>query len=293
MRPRRFLPSLSLLLAFEAVVRTGSVTQAARELSITQSTVSRLIQNLESQLGTALFVRQHKRLIPTDAALTYQRDITRALDMVQRASMAQIAQTGGGSLSLAVLPTFGTRWLAPRLSNFFDQHPGVSVNLATRVQRFSFDTEQFDAVIFFGTDDWFAARHIKLFDEQLTACAAPDFLAQHPITSPADMENLPLLRLETRLTAWDAWFAGQGAEPPRNSGMLMDQFSMMIQTAIAGLGVALLPDYLAHAEIAEGRLAPVLRPSVPGTGAYWLAWPEAKHNHPPLTAFRDWIAAQP
>ena len=289
LRQRRYIPSLSLLLAFEAVVRHQSVTAAAAELNLTQSTVSRLVQNLEQQLGCALFLRQRKRLIPTEAARSYSRELSRAIDLIQRASMTLIANPTGGNLSLAVLPTWGTRWLAPRLNLFFEAHPGVSVNFATRVQRFSFGQEAFDAVIFFGEPDWPGARHMKLFDEHLTACAAPDFLRRHPVATAADMAGLPLLQLETRLTAWHDWFAGQGAPVPRVSGMMLDQFSMMIQAAIAGLGVALLPDYLAQIEIEEGRLAPVLRRGVPGAGSYWLAWPEEKTDDGPLMAFRDWL----
>jgi DNA-binding transcriptional LysR family regulator len=290
MRTRRFIPSISQLLAFEAVVRHQSVTIAAREMNLTQSTVTRLLQNLEGQVGQTLFIRERKRLVPTDAAKAYCLDISNALNVIQRASMGLMSNPDGGSLSLAVLPTFGTRWLAPRLAPFLQANPGITVNLATRVQRFSFDAESFDAVIFFGQANWLRANHMKLFDEHLTACASPDFLRRHPIESAAQVANLPLLQLETRPTAWSAWFEGQDATPPAKSGMLMDQFSMMIQAAISGLGIALLPDYLAWAEIAEGRLLPVLQPSVPGAGSYWLAWPDAKDRYGPLRAFRNWMA---
>lgn len=293
MRQRRFLPNLSLLMAFDAVMRNGSVTAAAQDLALTQSTVSRLIQTLETQLGQPLFIRHRKRLVPTEAALRYGRDISGALDLIQRASMSLIANPDGGTLDLAVLPTFATRWLAPRLPGFLSANPGISVNLATRFRAFSFDAEPYDAVIYFGRDDWPGAVHVKLFDETLTACAAPDFLHRHPIRDAGDMRDLVLLQLETRLSAWAAWFAGQGVRAaPIVNGMLMDQFSMMIQAAISGLGVALLPDYLARIEIAEGRLQPILRSAVPGTGAYWLAWPQAKSGRKPIEAFRSWIATQ-
>lgn len=285
---RRFLPSLSQLLAFEAVVRHGSVTQAARELDLTQSTVSRLVQNLETQLGRELFVRRGKKLLPTETAETYFRNVSHALSLIHRASMGVVANPQGGILSLATLPTFGTRWLGPKLGDFLTANPGVTVNLATRVQRFDFDTEPFDAVIFFGEPDWPKASHMKLFDERLTACASADFLAHHPIHDSSDLAGLPLLQLETRPTAWPVWFRSQGSFVPATTGMLMDQFSMMIQAAISGLGIALLPDYLAQAEIAEGRLLPVLKRAVPGTGSYWLAWPEVGNRNGPLRAFTQW-----
>ena len=293
LRQRRFLPNLSLLLAFDAVMRAGSVTGAAQELGLTQSTVSRLIQSLEAQLGLALFIRHKKRLIPTEAAGRYFRDISGALEIIQRASTSLIANPDGGTLDLAVLPTFATRWLAPRLPQFLSDHPGISINLTTRFRKFTFDAEPFDAVIYFGADDWPGAEYLKLFDERLTACAAPDFLAARTVADAADLAGAVLLQLQTRPGAWSDWFAGQNApRPAGTSGMMMDQFSMMIQAAISGLGVALLPDYLAQIEISEGRLCPILRPAVPGRGAYWLAWPERKAGLKPLEAFRAWLAEQ-
>ncbi|WP_108263194.1 LysR family transcriptional regulator [Mangrovicoccus ximenensis] len=292
MRPRRFLPSIRLLLALDAVVRHGSVTAAAAELNLTQSTVSRLILALEEQLGKDLFTRERRRLIPNAAAVSYQRDIARALDMVQRASMSVVANPKGGTLSLAVLPTFATRWLGPRLGQFFTEHPGIAVNISTRIGHFDFASEVFDASIYYGQGDWEGTYRLKLLDERVTACVSPEFAAAHPLRSLGDIGDLPMLHLESRPTVWADWFAGQGGEPSGSGGMLMDQFSMMIQAAISGLGVALLPDYLAQIEISEGRLVPVLRPAVPVRGAYWLVWPKEKDSEAPLQAFRNWIEKQ-
>lgn len=289
MRPRRFLPSLKLLLAFEAVARHGSVTRAAADLNLTQSTVSRLVASLEEQLGKELFVRRNRRLTPNAAALAYQRDVTRALDMIQRASMGLVANPDGGTLSLAVLPTFATRWLGPRLSDFLNAYPGVSLNMSTRIGRVDFAAEAFDAAIYFGDGDWPGVRHLKLMDERVTACVSPAFRDAHRLESLEDLASLPKLHLETRPSVWEDWFRAQGGAPASVAGMLMDQFSMVIQAAISGLGVALLPDYLARIEISEGRLVPVLAQAVAVRGAYWLVWPEEKDAFAPLAAFRSWL----
>jgi len=291
-RPRRFLPSISLLAAFEAVLKSGSTAAAARELHLSQGAVSRLVQNLEKQLGCALFVRRRRRLIPTDAACEYGRDIAKALELIQRSSMELVANPHGGVLSLAILPAFGTRWLAPRLGRFLADSPGVTINLATRLRRFDIEAEGFDAAIHFGEREWPGADHLKILDERLTACAAPQFLAEHRIRSPGDLAGLQLFQLETRPSAWAAWFAGQGAQPVPAQGMLFDQFAPMIQAAISGLGVALLPDYLARMELEEGRLRPVFKPSIAGSGFYWLAWPQTRADYPPLFAFRNWLKTE-
>lgn len=292
MRPRRFLPSTRLLLAFDAVMRQGSVTAAAAELDLTQSAVSRLILALEEQLGKELFTRARRRLVPNATALSYHRNVARALDIVQRASMSVVANPEGGTLTLAVLPTFATRWLGPRLGDFLTRTPGVAVNLSTRIGRFDFADEAFDAAIFYGQPDWPGARHLKLFDERVTACVSQGFANQYGLQTLPDLEAAPKLHLESRPTVWADWFEGQGAPAPGLDGMLMDQFSMMIQAAISGLGVALLPDYLAQTEISEGRLKPVFQQAVPVRGAYWLAWPEEKSQDAPLHAFREWLLRQ-
>ena len=289
-RSRRFLPSLNLLSAFEAVLRTGSTAVAARELHLTQSTVSRSVQNLEAQLGRTLFVRHRRRLIPTPAAREYCGEITRALDLIKRSSMKLVSNPGGGVLSLATLPTLGTRWLAPRLSSFQLTYPGITVNFSTRLRRIDFASENFDAAIYFESDDLPRDGRMKLFDEQITACCACSFRNTHPITDIEDLKDLPLMQIETRTGAWDEWFRAQGTTPASVRGMMFDQFAPMIQAAIAGLGIALLPDYLAQPEIEGGRLVVLFQKAVPGTGAYWLAWPHDRANYPPLEAFRSWLS---
>lgn len=303
MRPRRFLPNLSLLLAFDAVMREGSVTAAAAELSLTQSTVSRLIQSLEAQLGVTLFLREKKRLRPSDAARRYAPQIAQALDQIQNASMGLVVNPDGGIIELSVLPTFATRWLAPRLPQFLASHPGITLNMSTRLRPVPFEQSGSDMMIYFGDGSWPGAGHQKIFDEKLTACASAALLGAQPIRTLDQLGGHTLLHMASRPDAWRAWAQGQsrsqsagqsagGAGLPATVAMQVDQFSLMIQAAVSGLGIALLPDYLAQAEIAEGRLVPILRQAVAGHGAYWLAWPEHLSRAQPLVAFRKWISQQ-
>lgn len=290
---RRFLPSLALLRAFEAVLRTGSTTAAAEELGMSQGAVSRHVQSLETQLGTPLFLRERRRLVPTQAARDYGRSVGRALELIGRASMELAANPGGGTLSLAILPTLGTRWLAPRLPAFLSAHPGVTLNLATRLRPVDFEAEGFDAAIHFGTRDRADCDYLDLGAEPLVAACSPAFLAAHPLAGPRDLLELPLLQLETRPRAWERWFAHHGVECAAPQGMIFDQFATMTQAAIAGVGVALLPEFLADAEFADGRLTRAWGAAVPGRGRYWLVWPRARAGYPPLRALRDWLAGQP
>ena len=289
---RRYLPSISLLQAFEAVIRCGSTAAAARELDLTQGTVSRLVQNLETQLGTPLFLRQRKRLHPTEAATAYAEEVRRAMDIIGRASLRMAASPGGGTLSLAILPTFGTHWLAPRLPGFLKLNPGITINLATRLRAFDFEAEGFDAAIHFGTQTWTRAGHLELFAERVIAVCAADFLAKHPVARAGDLLSLPLLQLETRPQAWQVWLAHHGAAGTAPRGMVFDQFATMMQAAIHGIGVALLPAFLAGPALADATLVPAYGGEVPGAGSYHVVWPEGRGDYAPLQRFRDWISAE-
>ena len=122
--PRRFLPSISALLAFEAVARLGSATQAAQELSLTQSAVSRQLKTLEAQLGVPLLTRKGRQLGLTEAGRSYVGQVRDVLQRLAQASALARTQPAGGTLNLAILPAFGMHWLAPRLRDFATIAPG-------------------------------------------------------------------------------------------------------------------------------------------------------------------------
>ncbi len=130
---RRLVPSLSALQAFEAAARHGSFTRAAEELDLTQGAVSRQVAMLEDALGVPLFERVRQRVNLTPAGAGYAVDVREALSRLAAATLSTMTARGaGGVLALAILPTFGTRWLIPRLPRFFARHPDVTINFATQ-----------------------------------------------------------------------------------------------------------------------------------------------------------------
>jgi DNA-binding transcriptional LysR family regulator len=291
--PRRFLPSISSLRALEALDRLGSATAAAEELAQTQSAVSRQLKTLENQLGVTLFLRQGRSMRLTPDAAAYADKVRGALQQIAQASVNMTVNPVGGSLSLAILPTFGMRWLVPRLADFARRHPEVTINLSTRLKPFNFASEPFDAAIHFGKADWPGTNALRLKTEAVLPVAAPDLLAAHPpVTCARDLLRLPLLHIETRPHAWADWFAAHGIDGARASGTIYDQFSTITQAALHGLGVALLPDYLAEQDLATGRLCRAWGEATMMPGAYYLVWPQGNGRDPSLLTFRDWLAGQ-
>ena len=289
--PRRFLPSISALLAFEAVARLGSATAAAQELSLTQSAISRQLKTLEVQLGVALLARQGRQLSLTQAGRAYVAQVRDILNRLAQASVSVRANPSGGSLNLAILPAFGMHWLAPRLRDFARAHPEVTVNLSTRLRPFTIAESPFDAAIHFGHEDWPGVHYLSLMPETVVPVCAPDLLAA-PLTDPRQMLDQPLLHLETRPKGWARWLAALGVETEPPVGMVFDQFSTMAQAAIHGLGVALLPTFFAEPYLRDGQLMLASGQTTQSIGNYYLVWPEARSESGALRAFRTWLATQ-
>ncbi len=289
--PRRLLPSIASLRAIEALDRLGSATAVAAELSLSQSAVSRQLQALEEQLGVTLILRQGRGTALTPEARTYAATIRQSLQQITQASLKLTVNPSGGSLNLAILPTFGMRWLVPRLADFAPLHPEVTINLTTRLKPFNFSTEPFDAAIHYGDADWPFTDCLRLKTERVIAVCAPE-LAPMPLNDPKDVLGMPLLHIETRPDAWRHWFSVQGVNVKTITGTVHDQFSTITQAALHGLGVALLPDYLAEQDLATGKLVSIWGTTVESDGAYYLVWPQEKSADPALAKFRDWLAGQ-
>ena len=289
--PRRFLPSISALLAFEAVARLGSATAAAQELSLTQSAVSRQLKTLEAQLEVPLILRQGRQLVLTEAAQAYVGEVREILNRLAHASVSLRTNPEGGALNLAILPAFGMHWLAPRLADFARAHPEVTVNLSTRLRPFAIQDSAFDAAIHFGHEDWPGVRYLPLMPETVVPVCGPGLMAA-PVRDAARMLDYPLLHLETRPRGWARWLAALGvdAEPP--AGMVFDQFATMAQAAIHGLGVALLPTFFAEPYLRDGQLMRASDQTTQSIGSYYLVWPDREDRSGALKSFRAWLEAQ-
>lgn len=288
---RRYLPSIPSLLALEAVDRLGTASAAAAELALTQGAISRQLKVLEDQLGLALFTRDRQRLRLTPAAQDYVREVRRALGLLSAASLTLRANPTGGSLNLAILPAFGMHWLAPRLAGFAAAHPEVTVNLSTRLRPFDFAATAFDAAIHYGRQDWPGVDYLKLMDEEILPVGAPALLPA-ALPRPESVLALPLLQLESRTGDWGRWLAQHGVAGMRPGGMLFDQFATMMQGALHGLGLALLPLFLIRRELEEERLIPAFGGPVQALGSYYLVWPKDRPERAPLASFRAWAARE-
>ena len=286
---RRFCPSTTDLQAFEATARQGSFTRAAEELCITQGAVSKQVKHLETFLGVMLFVRTPQGLVLTGAGRTYLAKIRSGLRLIETASLELLAEQGtGGTLNLSVFPTFGARWLIPRLAAFRRSHPDVQVEFLPHQQGYDFSSPELDAAIRFGDGNWPGSLADYITGREVVPVCRPDMAEQCLV--PADLLEHPLMHHTTAVDAWSEWFVQAGVVSPRSrGGPCFDQYSLLTQAAMAGFGIALIPRCLVQEELRDGKLAVALSLPIRASRGYYFCYPEHKAGLPALQAFRMWL----
>lgn len=295
---RRKIPSTQALVCFEAAARHESYTRAGQELALTQSAVSRQITALEEFLGLSLFRRTRHGVALTPAGADYARQITRQLDTMERDTLDAMARQGeGGSLQLAAVPTFATRWLIPRLPDFARRHPDITVHIETRTRPFLFNDTPFDAALYAGlpaqTASWAGTRATELLREDVLPVCSPALRASPKPLAPAAIARLPLLQQSTRPDVWAQWFEAQKVAAPRaRSGPRYELFSMLAIAAAQGLGVALIPRMLVEAELARGELVVACDRALRGERGYYLVTPDVESERAAIGHFRSWLIGQ-
>ena len=292
---RRKIPSLQALACFEAAARHESYTRAAQELSLTQGAVSRQIAALEAFVDIALFRRTRHGVVLTERGAEYAHQVAPRLRALEQDTLdVMSAQGQGGTVHLAAVPTFATRWLIPRLPGLAALHPEIAVHIETSTRPFMFADTVFDAALYAGTPEqvsnWAGTRALRLLAEDVVPVCSRAFLGRRATLTPALIAGLPLLQQSTRMDAWRRWFDAMGVAAPKAlSGPRFELFSMTAAAAACGLGLALVPRLLVEAELARAELVVACKQRLPSARAYYLIQPERSEERPVVKTFASWL----
>lgn len=294
--PLMNLPPLDALRGFVAVARRMSITQAANDLCLTQSAVSRQILALEEYLGTPVFVRKHRALALTEAG---ERLMALASPWMDRlAEFSESVRNNGRTRSMTITASFGVTalWLLPRLAAFQDANPNIDVRVTTTTRVLDLKQEGIDLAIRYARESDIPSGAIRLFGERVVpmaskAVAAQAFKHPHALLNEVLLEyDEPRARPWLR---WSEWLAVAGiADAKPRAYLHCNQYNQLVQLAVEGRGVALGRVPLVLPMLADGRLVVMPIDRIGESDyAYWLvdAIPDAR---PEVGIFRDWLISE-
>lgn len=277
---RKATPSLNAIRAFEAAARHESFAKSAEELCVSASAVSQQVSQLESDLGIRLFERIKQRLRLTEAGRTYQESLSSALDRIETATTDLVSNKGVQQLRVGSLPSLASYWLIPRLASFIEQHPLIKLHIVTLGLDFAAPDRspnlqggRIDVGLFYGDGHWGGLKSEKFMNEHLVPVASPQLIKRSGddgLNVGQLIENLPLMQHSTRPNSWQEWFQSRDQEARFPDGPSFEHFHMLVNAAIAGIGVALVPSSFVSSELENDRLVRLGQHELNSERAYYV-----------------------
>jgi DNA-binding transcriptional LysR family regulator len=286
-------PNLQNVATFIKVVDLGGFASAARELGVTQSTVSRRVAELERHLGCKLLERTTRRLLLTEAGARYCESV--------RALVAGLAEAGAdlnddrghaqGSLWITAPLGYGRTRVLPALAQFSELYPQIRL-----------EVDFFDRYADLLKDGYDFA--VRLAEPQVTGldarpvgwikpflCATPEFLNSRPVEKIEDLETDRCLvqRTYAPRTVWSVRHAGVSRHLQIRPRMVLSNIYAIYDMALAGRGAAILPDFLVMEDLERGRLSLVSSDITLDPVPIFLVWPSHKTNLPRVRALREFL----
>ena len=286
------LPSLNALRCFEAAARSGSFSKAAEELNVTQSAVSHQVRQLEQWFGLSLFDRLGRQTMPTQKGQELARSLAEAFDIMAAACRRLQHNEQGPAMTIAALPSFATIWLIPRLSQFFSEHPEISVKVVYAFADQKIDFEEVDIAVLWGPGEWEGCRSTRLLPGSTVPICNPIYLDKEgPFDVPQAILGKPLLHDTDRLD-WQNWMRHAGLKHAGPSpGPIFQDFNLLRASALAGQGIALCPKSLIADDLASGRLVQLFDIDIKHDYAYSIIEPASgiARRTDALDTFKDWL----
>ncbi len=284
------IKNIKSIQVFSVVARTKNLTKAAVELNSSQSAISYHIKKLEAELGLPLFRRMATGLELTDHGAALAPHVDAGLNGI-RAGL-DMAMRRAGTVRVAVLPMFASRFLSAHLGTLWEKRPDLQISIQNHNNTYAnlADPHAFaDLGIQWGHGSWPRFHVTRLWPERLIVVCSPKYLARHPITSAADLKRCTLLHVDNE-HMWSEWMAKNEQElASKHSGMMLDDRHFQLSATINGLGVSLFVEWLVQEELRTGQLVNVFGRSFSTSLAYHVISPKDIVLQPRAREIRDWF----
>ena len=283
------IPTNQSLRTFEAAARHLSFKLAAQELSVTPTAVSHQIRTLETRLGRRLFERRTREVDLTPAGHELFHTLRKAFNDIDACIDKLTRQNSREVVTLGLGPIIGTRWLAPQLGNFWQQHPDIDLRLHHTPLPLRHSVDNFDLALAWGNGHWPSMNATLFIKIQVTPVMSPSM----PLPDqPEQLLHYPLLHQRDR-HGWRQWVNAGGVDMAiQDAGTVIDDTNLVLQTALDGQGVALGVLPFIEDDLNEGRLVRPFELAVDPGLAYYLIYSRRKMAKPAARMVRDWLLSR-
>ena len=282
--------NINSLQIFGTASEIKNVTRAAQMLNISQSSVTYHIKKLETDLGYSLFWRTKQGLELTEEGAVLASHVEKGLNMIQT-GLERVANQAG-SVKIALLPMFSSRWLSSRLGSMMEQYPDLQLSMHNHNNSFArmHNPASFaDLGIQWGKGNWNGFAVHRLWPEKLAMVCSPAYLAAHPISEPKDLLSCNLLHVDDN-RMWEEWLLLNGVKASATqTQMMLEDRHFQLSSTINGLGVSLFASWLVQDELKSGVLVNPFGRNFETSFAYYLIVPKGEKLSKPVEQFCDWM----
>lgn len=289
------LPPLNSLAVFEAAARHANFKRAADELNVTPGAVSRQIKSLEEDLGVSLFVRNGMGVTLSPAAedlfLAVSSSFERCSEAIQAARLGQKSEI----VTIACTDAFSTFWLMPRMVDFWEKYPEISVNHIVSDNVRDFRRTEIDLRIRPGGGKWANERSELLFGDNIYLVCGTRFAQEHMGVEVSDIPTLPLLHMDWTDPEWPRWddfFRLASIAHNSRPGRRFGKYSVLLTAAEANQGIAMGWERLVQPLIEQNKLERFTDISIAAPIGYYITWHQTKSLSRAAEVLKKWILEQ-
>ncbi|AXN33435.1 LysR substrate-binding domain-containing protein [Vibrio coralliilyticus] len=289
------LAPLKSIYSFIAVAETGSMTEAANELSVSHSAVSQAIKSLETQIGQALFIRAGRKVVLNAAGRRYYKQVAPAIEQIVAATQNLIDEQQSQRLTLNMVHSLAMHWWIPRVNRFNQYAPQLDIRISNLIGSFVMENEGIDVAIIHGkTDDWPDYYCELLARDELVMAASPELVNEE--TTPASLlAQYPAIVAanDRRKYDWQVWCENhQLSMPPFANNLSFSASIQAVQATIRKLGVFVTHRQFIRDDVSHGSLVEVGQPVLnPHQDFYFACQPEKLKNEHVLI-LRNWLRSE-
>jgi LysR family glycine cleavage system transcriptional activator len=287
----RRLP-LNALRTFEASARHLSFKNAAEELFVSSTTVSNQIRQLEKDWGCKLFHRKTRAVVLTDSGKSLARVLSKAFEDIRAEAELHLAATRK-TVTIAVGPMFGSRWLGPRLSKFGKDCPGIELVVHHGSRITSAEQMTTDIMVDWGMGDWIDLEATKLMEARYSPIVGPKLIAQSgPLTEPSDLTQHTFIHQHDR-SEWRNWFALAGYPNQVFQSEIVVIDSNIVQRSVKddqGVALGVFPFH--YTDVEDGTLVKPFDIDFMPDRAFYLLTRRNVRTRKEVRAVCSWIEAE-